>query len=286
MQTWYYFRRYPSDPWHIKLLVGTILLSDSVNQALISHTVYTYLITYFGSDSDLGKRMWSLSVEVLFNGFTGLMVQSFLTMRVYKLSNKSIIATALVLSLVIAEFVIVVVYVAKAVFMTLADLPKLKPLSMSINAVAAAGDILIAGFLSILLQRSRTGFRRADTVIHRLILYTINTGLLTSICAIMSLISITLWPDTFIYMAFYFCLGRLYSNSLLATLNARKGFRSDFHNGHISLSPRGVQISTDSRVEPSQRVMPNDISIKTDATREYIEDEYSSATDHKSVQSV
>ncbi|KAG0699869.1 hypothetical protein DFH29DRAFT_990646, partial [Suillus ampliporus] len=304
VQTWYYFSRYPSDPWRIKLLVGTILLSDTIHQALITHTVYTYLVTDFDIESDLGKLVWSLSVEVLFNGFTGLMVQSFLTSRIYRLSNKSIIATALVLSLVIAEFVIVVgehvfsllkylstnvtikVYVAKAVKLTtFTEVPELKPLSMCVNAVAAAGDVLIAGFLTMLLQRSRTGFRRSDTIINKLIMYTINTGLLTSICAIMSLISITLWPDTFIYVAFYFCLGRLYCNSLLATLNARKGIRRESHE-HMSLSVQGLQTPTDSRIGPSRRVMPNDISIKIDTTREYIEDEYSPGMDHKSVQSV
>lgn len=84
MQTWYYFSRYFSDPWHIKLLVGAIFLSDSIHQALITHTVYTYLVTDFDNIGNLEKIVWSLSIEVLFNGFTGFMVQSFLTMRVYQ----------------------------------------------------------------------------------------------------------------------------------------------------------------------------------------------------------
>ncbi|KAG1753710.1 uncharacterized protein EDB91DRAFT_1242682 [Suillus paluster] len=286
VQTWYYFSRYSSDPWYMKLLVGAILLSDTVHQALITHTVYTYLITDFDIPANLGKLVWSLSVEVLFNGFTGLLVQSFLTARVYRLSNKSIIATATVLSLVIAEFVIIVVYVAKAVRLTtFVEVPQLKPLSMCVNAVAAAGDVLIAGFLCVLLQRARTGFRRSDTMINKLILFTINTGLLTSICAVMSLISITMWPNSYIYMAFYFCLGRLYCNCLLATLNARKGLRRESQDEHMGLSLRGVQKSADSPIGPLRRGMPNDISIKIDTTRDYVEDEYSPARD-KCAQSV
>lgn len=110
---------------------------------------------------------------------------------------------------------------------TFAELTALKPLSMSVNALAAAGDVLIAVLLCTLLQQSRTGFRRSDTMINKLILFSINTGLLTSICAVMSLVSvrsksqmawccasdrnvaqITVWDGTFIYIAFYFCLGR------------------------------------------------------------------------------
>jgi len=287
VQTWYYFSRYSSDPWYIRLLVAAVLLSDSVHQALITHTVYTYLVTDFGIYEDLATLVWSLIVEVLFNGFTALMVQCFLTMRVYRLSNKSIIATAYVLSLVIGEFVLVVIYVAKAIhFTTFTQLTELKPLSMSVNAVAAAGDVLIAIFLCTLLQQSRTGFRKSDTMINKLILFSINTGLLTSICAVFSLISITVWPNTFIYIAFYFCLGRLYCNSLLATLNARKSLRGDSHDENVSLSLQGIQKSTNS-VGTSQRRLPNNIAIKIDTTQEYVRDEYSSAaSDLKSAQAV
>ncbi|KAJ8596451.1 hypothetical protein M405DRAFT_166863 [Rhizopogon salebrosus TDB-379] len=286
VQTWYYFTRYSSDPWYIRLLVAAVLVSDSVHQALITHTVYTYLVTDFGVYEDLTTLVWSLIVEVLFNGFTALMVQWS------AVSNKSIIATASVLSLVIGEFVLVVVYVAKAInFTTFAQLTELKPLSMSVNAVAAAGDVLIAIFLCTLLQQSRTGFRRSDTMISKLILFSINTGLLTSVCAVLSLISITVWPNTFIYIAFYFCLGRLYCNSLLATLNARKSLRGDSRDENMSLSLQGIQKSTNS-VGTSQKVssaiflgmllclfcyqrLPNNISIKIDTTQEYVRDEVS-----------
>lgn len=61
---------------------------------------------------------------------------------------------------------------------------------MSVNALAAAGDVVIAAILCTLLQQSRTGFRASDTMITKLIMFSIGTGLLTSICAIMSLISV------------------------------------------------------------------------------------------------
>ncbi|KAG2156215.1 hypothetical protein DEU56DRAFT_224899 [Suillus clintonianus] len=207
-------------------------------------TVYTYLVTNFGTAADIEQVVWSLIVEVLFNGFTALVVQSFLTMRIYRLSNKSMIATVSVLSvlsLVIGEFVLVVIYFAKAIkYTTFIELAELKSLSMSVNAVAAVGDILIAVYLCTLFQQFRIGFQRSDTVLNKLILFSISSGFLTSICAVMSFISITIWPDTFIYIAFYVCLGRLYCNSLLATLNARKGIRSLFDDDNMLLSLTGI----------------------------------------------
>jgi hypothetical protein len=279
VQTWFYYIHYPSDPWYIKSLVGAVLLSDTCHQALITHAAYIYLVTDFANPEAAGNIVWSLIIEVLFNGFTALMVQSFLAMRVYRLSNKSILATSSVMVLVIGEFILILIYVAKAIGMaTFVDLTALKAISMAINSVAAAGDVLIAIFLCTLLQKSRTGFRRSDTMINKLILFSMNTGLLTSICAVASLVSISVWPDTFIYIMFYFCIGRLYCNSLLATLNARKGLRGDSQNDDMSLSLQGVhQKTTQSMVGTSQKRTANNISIKIDTTQEYMRDEYSNS---------
>ncbi|KAG6865147.1 hypothetical protein C0991_004829 [Blastosporella zonata] len=45
-------------------------------------------------------------------------------------------------------------------YRTFAELQHLKYLSISVNALAAAGDVLIASILCTLLHRSRTGFHR------------------------------------------------------------------------------------------------------------------------------
>lgn len=101
-------------------------------------------------------------------------------------------------------------------------LPALDNLSRAVNAMGAASDLAIALTLVALLHRARTGFRRSETIINRLILFSINTGLLTSMCAVLSLVTITVFPSTFIYMTFFVCVSRLYTNTLYATLNARR----------------------------------------------------------------
>ncbi|KAG2158995.1 uncharacterized protein EDB93DRAFT_1100054 [Suillus bovinus] len=80
-------------PWNLDV-VGFMERYISVHRALITHCVYTD----FDNISDLEKLVRSLSVEVLFNGFTAFM----------PVSNKNVIATESVLSLVIAEVILVV----------------------------------------------------------------------------------------------------------------------------------------------------------------------------------
>ncbi|KAL0057475.1 hypothetical protein AAF712_015511, partial [Marasmius tenuissimus] len=151
---------------------------------------------------------------------------------------------------------------------TFADLATMKWLSILVNALAAAGDVYITGALSFLLHRSRTGFPRSDVIITRLIHFTVNTGLLTTCCAVGSLVSILAAPTTFVYIAFFFTIGRLYANSLMCTLNARSYIRNsgDDYN------------STNSHIFGSQDIpttgpaLPTRISIHVDTIHQYDKD--------------
>ncbi|KAJ7708790.1 hypothetical protein B0H17DRAFT_365519 [Mycena rosella] len=274
IQAWWYYT-HQQDRWPLKLLVGAVMFFDTVHQALISHTVYTYLVTNFNNAAELDLIVWSLLVEVLFNGLTALLVQSFLTVRIWRLSNGNKWLTGVALALVLAEFGCVLAYVAMSLGLhTFVELGELKHLSITVNALAAAGDVVIATTLCILLRSSRTGFHRSNTIIRKLMMFSIETCALTSLCAIASLISIVVAGNTFIYILFFFCMGRLYANSLLATLNARKMIRGAADGVHttsenLSLSLREFQPKNTSLSMASKR--PN-ISIKIDTTQEFNRD--------------
>ncbi|KAH8109870.1 hypothetical protein DFH11DRAFT_1730779 [Phellopilus nigrolimitatus] len=222
VQIYYYFNMYPEDKRWIKTLVIVVWVFDSVHQGLLTHSCYTYLITNYGNPLFLTHVVRSLLVMVLMSGVVCLLVQSFLVHRVWILSHKNIFVVSFLMLLVFGEFASVIVYFAKAaIYDSFVDLPLVFNESRAINILGASSDIIIAFTLIFLLQRSRTGFSRSETIINRLILFTINTGLLTSLCALMSLIFVSLYPDSFIYIAFFVCVSKLYSNSLYATLNAR-----------------------------------------------------------------
>ncbi|KAF8903267.1 hypothetical protein CPB85DRAFT_1438422 [Mucidula mucida] len=301
-----YYYLHQTDSWGLKGIVTAVMVLDTIHQALISHTVYTYVITNYFNPAALADTVWSLLLEVLFNGFTALLVQGFLTMRVWHLSSRNIWLTGLVSSFVIGEFGCVVVFAVYALFHvhTFEELGELKALSITVNALAACGDITITTALVCLLAQSRPRFANSRRMIKMLIIYSINTGLITTLCAIASLVSILAWGHTFIYITFFFCIGRLYSNSLLATLNARKRIRA---------SGEGVNTTSDNQgwASPSRiflrnrnpvhlvrrRVLgalvtfdsslmlwtkhPTNISIKIDTTKEFATDDGGMANNEK-----
>ncbi|KAI0049995.1 hypothetical protein FA95DRAFT_698784 [Auriscalpium vulgare] len=269
LQTWFYYREYTKDPWYLKLLVGVVFLLDTVHQVFISHTGYMYFVTHYFDPQYLAIVPWSILAEVMVAGFVALLVQIFFVHRIYILSEKNAYLTAGVAALVCAQFGVTSAYCGKAFSMsTYAEIGTIKGLSMGINGTTAASDLVIALVLCGLLHTSRTGFKNSDTLINKLIIFTMNTGLLTSIDAIFSLATIAALPDKFIYIGFFFALSRLYSNSLLATLNARAHFRNDSSHGNSSFA---LSISDRPGVRPLHS-QPNNITIRIDTTKEFNHD--------------
>jgi len=175
----------------------------------------------------------------------------------------------MVTTLVLAGFGCSVAFTVRSMkLQTWDELKELKGLSMAVNLIGVVADVLIAAALFYFLRRSRTGFKKSDTMISRLIMFTVSTGFLTSICAFASLVSILVWGQTLIYVAFYFSLGRLYSNSVLATLNARQSIRGlGEDSDDLSFSLQDI-----SKRRTNNSMKSTNISIKIDTMNEFLRD--------------
>lgn len=71
---------------------------------------------------------------------------------------------------------------------------------VAMNSTMAFTDTLLASVLVWYLWKGRSGFKRTDSIINRLVMYTVGTGLLTSFWMIVALISAELAPRSFIYL--------------------------------------------------------------------------------------
>ncbi|KAK0244851.1 hypothetical protein EDD85DRAFT_809863 [Armillaria nabsnona] len=86
-------------------------------------------------------------------------------------------------------------------------------------------DFLITGALVWYLYRGhKTGFEQSDELMDRIIRLTVQTGLITSICAMLDLITFLAIASPNIHIIFTGMLGKLYTNALMSSLNARSGW--------------------------------------------------------------
>jgi len=92
-------------------------------------------------------------------------------------------------------------------------------------AIQAIADLVIATCMCLLLRHRRTGFQKTDSVINRMVLYTISTGLVTSVLSCILL-------GMFVKYGFNFTttigipLGTVYSITMLANLHTRTALRA------------------------------------------------------------
>ncbi|KAG7091542.1 hypothetical protein E1B28_010571 [Marasmius oreades] len=280
MQTYnYFFQYFKVDRPLLNIMVGVIYALDTVHQIMLLHLVYTYLVSNFGSPVILGTLVWSILIMVLLTAFIGLICQLFLTYRIWILSRGKVPVVVVVLLPILGLFTTTLAYFANAwPFTTFAQLALVGGYSRAVNVLGAVSDITITLTLSFYLWSSKSGMRRTDAIINRLILFCVRTGAITTACAICSLITISLLPNTFVYITFYCTLARWYTASLLATLNARSDLRSQSTPHHslgstaVSLDSSGSRDRTGRAVDASGGV--RHVAINKEGVDTLIPNEY------------
>ncbi|KAI0635133.1 hypothetical protein C8Q77DRAFT_682550 [Trametes polyzona] len=246
VQTYIYYGRNGGDRLYLKSLVAILWALDSLHLALVTHAVYTYAVKDFANFLAIEVPVWSILAQVIVTGVSDIIVRGIFCERVWKLSNRNwpLIATIVVTSLLVFggsiafsvrgyEFVNRLLFdetshipsTSRFSIPSFTDLAEISDILYLSLGTGVAADVLIAASMCALLAQRRTGFSRTDSMVRVLILYSINTGALTSLCALLCLVSYATMPNNFVFIAFYFVLPKLFLNSLLATLNARRPLR-------------------------------------------------------------
>ncbi|KAL5524313.1 hypothetical protein ACEPAF_9453 [Sanghuangporus sanghuang] len=253
MQTFLYYRAYSKDPIGLKLLVFALWILDSTHMVLSTVAIYWYLILNFGNFENLDVGYWAMDIQTDCNGLIGLMVELFFAWRVWKVSN-SIWLISFITVLAFLHFSLGIYFTVEG--FRLGRFSKYSELTW-VTCVglgsAAACDMTIAISLVYYLLRSRTGFKQSDSIISTLVMYAINTGLFTGVCAAAATICFAFMPTNFVWLAFFWCLGKLYVNSLLASLNSRQALRKIAENRDVRASMNLPRLSTYMEFERPRR---------------------------------
>ncbi|EJC99656.1 uncharacterized protein FOMMEDRAFT_148554 [Fomitiporia mediterranea MF3/22] len=228
LQLYYYYEKYwKTEKLWLKLYTLVVWILDVVHQILLMKALYMYFVKEFGNFEFITRPQHLIFDEAPISAVINAMVQSIFVARVWHLSNKSKLLTAFLIILIAAQFTITLVYFGQIYnFTDFAQLFSVLNTERAMNAQVVVTDTCIATSLIVLLWRSRSGFRRTDSIINRLVMYTISTGLLTSLVGVVGLVGAQVQPASLIYLLADLIMPKTYVNSLLATLNARSGLRN------------------------------------------------------------
>lgn len=79
-------------------------------------------------------------------------------------------------------------------------------------------DILISASLVHFLRGRLHGFRSTRNAVNKLILYSVNIGIVTNVVALVNLVTWLAAPESnFLWAVFHFSLGKIYVNSMLVS---------------------------------------------------------------------
>ncbi|EIM81688.1 uncharacterized protein STEHIDRAFT_161859 [Stereum hirsutum FP-91666 SS1] len=214
-----------SDTRTTKALVFSLFFLDTMHLILCIRTIYWYLITNYNNPPALDASVWSMNIQTDFNGLIGLFVELFFARRVWMMSGNMLL-TGVIVILATIHFSLGVVFTVRGFALGRFSLySELTWVTCTGLGSAAAADIIIAGAMCWYLFHSRTGFKRTDSMLMALMLYSINTGLVTSVVATTAVITFAIMPTNFVWLACFWVLGKCYVNSFLAILNGRESIR-------------------------------------------------------------
>ncbi|KAK0243639.1 hypothetical protein EDD85DRAFT_944966 [Armillaria nabsnona] len=82
-----YYRRYPNNWWVYCYSVGLLWVLDTVHVALSTHTVYFFLIHFFGDlNGALQYNSWSMKWQLAINDFLAVYIQGLYALQLWQRS--------------------------------------------------------------------------------------------------------------------------------------------------------------------------------------------------------
>ncbi|KAF8165218.1 hypothetical protein B0H34DRAFT_793633 [Crassisporium funariophilum] len=216
-----------NDRLWIRSIVGVLFVLDTIHSAVAVYSGWEICVTNYGKPETLAFVSWTIPFTAVATAFAAFITQIFLGHRVLILTKNKPLA-ALIATLSIVGFIFgVYAGIYSGILQAVAKFGPLGPFVTVWLVFQTSADIVITASLSFVLSRSRTGFRRTDTIINRLIRGAVQTGMFASLFALADLYSFMLHRNTNLYAMFAYPLGRIYTNTLLDTLNARTALKSN-----------------------------------------------------------
>ncbi|KAF8897977.1 hypothetical protein CPB85DRAFT_1328137 [Mucidula mucida] len=204
--------------------IGTTCINTQV--------LHYYFIENFGNVQVLGTQPFLLNMELLLTIIIVFIVEMYFAHKIYKFNPKNRIIPALIVLFTIASFVCGIVSIIDLTVspdIVLFGTERKKLEATLLSATSAIADIIITLTLSLRLAQSKTGIRRTDNVLHKLVSYIISRGILVAFAQTLIVILFPVDQSLKSWMPVHLCMNKLYVITMIAFLNARPNLRQSLN---------------------------------------------------------
>ncbi|KAJ7301147.1 hypothetical protein DFH08DRAFT_119982 [Mycena albidolilacea] len=269
-QGYLYFHWYPKNQPVIKTIVVCLLIFETMQIVLYFDGLYLNLIDNFGNPIAVDTIFWQDSAQLLFGYLSAFLVQMYFSYCIYILNPKNKFISAVIILLGLTSLGTAIAQTVRTVQIgQFSLLDEIKPIIIAQSASTLACDIVITTALIYTLRGKRSSIESSNSIIATLMINAVNRGALVALCAALNMILFLAKPGTFYFFLGLIPSGKLYMNSMLATLNTRLHLRSRGKNsqGVYSLDAISGESSQNRSLRPNH-VFPNPGVIMLHTTTE------------------
>ncbi|KAI0028368.1 hypothetical protein K488DRAFT_89815 [Vararia minispora EC-137] len=276
LQTGLYFGSTRRNDVRNNVLVVVLNLLELFAWILEVYCVWWYFVLNYANPEALGNLNWSLSLDPFINYTITLIGQMFFVEKIWILGKShllGIVLTVLALSGWATGIAIgILTFIQHTTGST-----QINNINYFSKAAETLVELLIAICMVFLLRKMRTGIQKSDQILNNLIIFMLSRGIV--VCIVQIIYTGTSFTSTLIWIAPHFCIGKLATNAVLASLNVRELVKIGFGRKGLSASATEdndiVMSSGPSARLPAVSMEPiefgpvrSDISTQSDAERD------------------
>jgi len=257
VQAFTYFRHFKKDSNFLKAIVYSVILFQLLQTGTSSYAAYVLDSAGWGDPNTIFDYSLSVSVDLqpLFNSLTAFIVQCFFIWRIWTFSMSFLYDFYIrIFVRLVCAFITLVVLLSlgstlSAVVSTLTTAPfpwwiRVVIVLFNISSCIADVTITISMIAMLLHAKASSVFGETRDLLSRLIRIVLQTGLLTSLLALLT-VGFYFGHFNGLYAFPWYIIGETYVISLLANLNARNRSNTPVvHGSDNEQAPPPTKLST------------------------------------------
>ncbi|KAJ3987170.1 hypothetical protein F5890DRAFT_1551575 [Lentinula detonsa] len=231
---------YKSDALWIRLLAVYLFVMETANTILDMAMMYQPLITEYGTEKAVANFPILFMTEPIVIVLISAPIQCFFAWRINKITQSYFVPVIIIILALASTVGGVITGVKIAILKLFIKKPELHWSALLWFIPSCVADLLITFTLVRSLSKRKTGFGATDTAIDKLIRMTVQTGMITAICAIGDVAFFMALPHTALNFLWDLSLSKLYTNCLMSNLNARSRILNASQNASHSGAGAGA----------------------------------------------
>ncbi|BGP42827.1 hypothetical protein JCM10449v2_006839 [Rhodotorula kratochvilovae] len=218
------------EPWGYIVLVAGVTLCDLLHSAFAINTIWLWIVENYGNPAILALSPWSFTAEPVMTGLMALVVHLFYAHRVWIVSEKSTLGSAIagfISLLTLVQFGFGAAVTGKIIaydreFLRFAEW--LWGACVWLGLAASVDIVICFGYFHFLgaVSKSMSGpFERSTRSIIKVAIIILATNGLSAAAAVIATVLFGVFQQTNYHAIAQLCLSKLMALSLLVALNAR-----------------------------------------------------------------